>query len=79
MKVYEKPKLVVISVLGNDLLCNSCSSDVVGGGGPRDPIIDEIIRDFGETVFTTSDGCETIYDIIGYCKFSPSDDILYNS
>lgn len=79
MKIYEKPTLVILSVTGNDLLCGACSVDVVGGGGPSNSIIEDIIKDFGETVFTSADSCEVVYDIEGYCKFSPNQDVVYNS
>lgn len=77
LKVYEKPKLVALSVSGNDVLCAACKIDVVGPNA--DPVFDQIIKDMeavGMKPLVQEDGCQ--HPVEGYCKFS-SASIIYNS
>lgn len=77
MKIYEKPKLIALSISGNSLLC-SCDIDVVGGNSPIDPDIEELIRLSGGVAFT-ADSSECTVVIEGYCKNTPTGLIVFNS
>lgn len=79
LKVYEKPKLVALSVSGNDILCAACTIDVVGNNA--DPTYTQTVNEmiaagFPNPVTADDNKCQTI--VTGYCKFSGSN-IIYNS
>lgn len=77
LKVYEKPKLVALSVSGNDVLCAACTIDVVGNNA--DPDFKQTIeawKQMGMTPLTEDGACKD--PISGYCKFT-SGSIIYNS
>lgn len=83
MKIYEKPRLMVLSVSANDLLCSGCAYPTKGDNvlGMFDAngngYLDE--NDFGKIdgMFTDdSDSCSTKYT--GYCKFTGAN-ILFTS
>lgn len=79
MKPYEKPRLVALSLSGNDMLCASCAIDVVGDN--MNPTYKEIIDDlFGGVSpnFGTGEECTDI-TIDGYCKFGPTGELVFNS
>ena len=80
MKTYEKPKLMVLSISANDLLCRGCVTTTRGNSyftgifdKHGDNIFDE--NDFPSLApsFTT-DGCENAYE--AYCKFNGSNPIF---
>ena len=78
MKVYEKPKLVMMSISGNDLLC-SCKVDVVGSNANPDylqTIALLIEMGFSENALFDEGSCTT--PVSGYCKMN-SASIIVNS
>lgn len=79
-KTYEKPRLVALSLSGNDLLCAACPIDAEGPN--MDSTLSQILNDFGVDIFTAlGSGEECQFEITGYCKFSSADsgNILFNS
>ena len=79
MKTYRKPKLMVLSLSGDSLLC-SCVIDAVepGMNAQLKATLEEIPGlDLSDTtkLFAVNDeiGCENPIDIDIYCKMSPSD------
>ena len=84
MKTYEKPRLMALSLSGNDQLCGSCTDQ---GGTPlyKDPTgfiaqnIDDAAGDGDgiltraevENLFSSEDGCKDTRCEI-YCKFTSS-------
>ncbi len=76
MKVYEKPKLMVLSVSANDALCSSCQV------GTRNNELSSLFDEDGDGVFSPGEGglfvdagdnCTVPTDYLGYCKFSGAD------
>lgn len=80
-KTYEKPRLVALSLSGNDLLCAACPIDAVGPN--MDPFLSQIIGDFNiENVFGAGTDCPNGLQVEGYCKFTSSENggqIVFNS
>lgn len=77
LKVYEKPKLVALSVSGNDVLCAACTIDVVGPNADQDFIqFIEDMKQFFPNPLAQDGNCQDKID--GYCKFT-SATIIYNS
>ena len=74
MKAYEKPKLIALSLSGNNMLCDSCDIDIVGDNA--DPDFKNIYGDFPGT-FDDAASCEM--QVIGYCKFTASSNVVINS
>ena len=79
MKTYEKPKLIALSLSGNNMLCNTCQFDVIGDNA--DPLADTI-KDMAEVATITelnfargetSCAVELDIDITSYCKFAGAD------
>ena len=79
MKTYRKPKLMVLSLSGDSLLC-SCVIDVVEPG--MDPTVMKMLRekypqyvDNTSNLFATADGndCTIQIEVVGYCKMNPTD------
>ena len=69
MKVYEKPKLIAMSLSGNNMLCNTCDIDVIGDNANTEFL--EIVGDFfNSSTFAEYEDCATKVDIKGYCKFT---------
>ena len=68
LKVYEKPKLIVLSISSNDSLCAGCGFDV-----DDIPGLGEMIEDFPEIYFGPGEGCA---NQIAYCKFNSSDKLF---
>lgn len=74
MKVYEKPKLMVLSISANDALCGGCQKATRG-----DDFWNEYDPDSSDGVFTQDEaksigafgqsetGC--MLEFVGYCKF----------
>ena len=79
MKTYEKPRLIALSISGNNMLCSTCPTDVIGSNG--DQGIQRIFRDlYGiseltEQHFASGESCsESIpVSIEKYCKFTAAD------
>lgn len=68
MKTYEKPKLIALSISGNDLLCGCLKID--------DDLLESIYEFFGPGAFAASElfegGCSNPVDgdYEFYCKFT---------
>lgn len=81
MKIYEKPKLMVLSISANDALCGTCALqtrfdtstggvllDFVNGDKNGNGIFDP---DDAPGYFGTSEsGCDSHISIGNYCKFT---------
>lgn len=74
MKIYEKPRLSVLSVSANDALCGSCTK-----GTRYDPIFQQIAPNYGnrDNVLDENDGlfggggdCTIESEYNDYCKFT---------
>lgn len=76
MKTYEKPRLAVISLAGNERLCGDCSSDFIAW--ENSDLVNDIIGDWGTPSFNSTESCEGdwgIYEGIElYCKFNAVND-----
>lgn len=75
MKKYEKPRLMALSLSGNDMLCAACDIDIYGDNA--NPIwkdtYGELIGNgtaFGEAETQCVDAD---WQIKGYCKFTGGD------
>lgn len=75
MKTYEKPKLIALSISGNNMLCNTCTIDVIGDN--KDDDLGDLI--FDEGLFAAGDPCDVVVDFKGYCKNTPEGNIIINS
>lgn len=86
MKLYEKPRLMVLSFTVNDALCSNCSIQTRFNGGISsfflniygDKNNDGIFGpgDVGE-LFGTEESCtETVSGYEAYCKFSGSNQLF---
>ena len=85
MKIYEKPKLMVLSVSANDVLCSGCT---IGTRGDENWLV---FDQDGDNLFTkaeadqlkmfgTEDGAQCTTVVYGYCKFnSVSAELLFTS
>lgn len=75
MKTYEKPKLIALSISGNNMLCNSCTFDIIApyNGGADSGELGQMIQDFGFD-FGPTEGCSTPISIGYYCKFTSAED-----
>ena len=69
LKVYEKPKLIVLSISSNDSLCAGCGFDVDDMPG-----LSDLINMAGESAFGPGEGCQV--EISSYCKFTSSDKLF---
>ena len=76
LKVYEKPKLVALSVSSNDSLCASCVIDTVGTNADQDYL--NTIRDIAAFHPLAGDEETCEMKLSQYCKFTSSN-ILVNS
>lgn len=78
MKTYEKPKLIALSLSGNNMLCNTCQTDIIGNN--MDPAFKATMEDFGIVItdnsFASSDSCTAPVDISGYCKFTGANVVI---
>ncbi|WP_302658941.1 hypothetical protein [uncultured Dysosmobacter sp.] len=84
MKVYEKPKLIAMSLSGNNRLCGDCAGGITLWDHKNiaeaililvrreDKMLDGITEDDFVGVFGTGDGCTTPTEI--YCKFTSTGD-----
>lgn len=70
LKVYEKPKLVALSISSNDSLCAGCGFDV----DDLPPSLGQMIEDFGINAFGSAEGCTVIIE--AYCKYTSSDKLF---
>lgn len=75
MKTYEKPKLIALSLSGNNMLCNSCDVDVIGTNAKFPGLLDMIQDEYNSTAVFAQDECNTPVDsnIYYYCKFTAPD------
>ncbi len=84
MKLYEKPRLMVLSISANDMLCSGCSICTRGDyyWDPFDLNHDGVLTHaeatsqglFGSSDGENSDSCSVPVD--GYCKFNGTDPAL---
>lgn len=76
MKPYEKPRLVALSLSGNDMLCGGCAIDIVGDNA--DPDFTSTWGDFinsGTAFGSTETECASAdWKIDSYCKFASVND-----
>ena len=83
MKTYEKPRLMALSLRGNDQLCGSCDTKLRDDSGLAEFINDsvhgaldknkdgQLTADEFSNVFARGEqGCAEEHDIVGYCKFT---------
>ena len=82
MKVYEKPKLMVLSVSANDALC-ACDTSLRYNEGLKNAlalIAGDKAPPLNETemknVFTTDDDCADQISYEGYCKFTGAQNVF---
>ncbi len=77
MKVYEKPKLMVLSVSANDALCSGCDDTVRNNSELRDfygqyygdeilPLTDDELSN----LFAEDESCSEKVSNTDYCKFT---------
>ncbi len=78
MKTYEKPKLIALSISGNNMLCNSCTFDIIApyNGGADHGELGQMIEEFGYNFGSTETQCSL--SIVGYCKFNSVDEGLFS-
>ena len=84
MKIYEKPKLMVLSISANDALCTGCSIRTRGDAqwSIFDPSGDGLLTKdeansvglFGSNEDDLGSACSAVVD--GYCKFNGTDPAL---
>lgn len=81
MKTYEKPRLIAMSLSGNNTLCSSCEIDIMGDNA--DPTFKQLETDLGVTfTFGEAESCATDgggIPVAGYCKFTATSNIVINS
>lgn len=84
MKTYEKPKLMALSLSGNDRLCGDCASGVQINTDPEGyyglfGIFDSLYgdndgllerSDFANAFASGEGSCSNQVPIVGYCKFT---------
>ena len=72
-KTYDKPKLIALSLSGNNMLCNTCAIDIMGDNA--DKTFKETMGDFFDVnkAFASYEQCEKPISIDGYCKFTGAD------
>lgn len=69
MKIYEKPRLMMVALSGNGSLCESCAIDAVGDNKAEE--IKRLYEIYGESaVLFTADGTDCAIRIDAYCKFT---------
>lgn len=81
MKIYEKPRLMVLSVSANDALCAGCSKAMRG-----DPLADILDKPpYGDNngvfnkddpIFANGEGCTYTGEYTQYCKFTGAENGL---
>ena len=88
MKTYEKPRLMALSLSGNDQLCGSCSDKGSTNLLYKDPSgglalgLDFLVgnddgvltKEEAARAFGPNEGCEI--PVESYCKFTSSSDML---
>ena len=86
MKTYEKPKLLALSLSGNNMLFWTCTFDVIGDNNqlPGFPeMVQEMIgKPISEQCFAADENCAVPVAIDGYCKFTGAesgDQVVINS
>lgn len=77
MKTYEKPKLIALSLSGNNMLCNTCAVDIIAP--TEDQGLVDMLEIYGpiDTLFATAEAdCATKIEISGYCKFTGANVVI---
>lgn len=83
MKPYEKPRLVALSLSGNDRLCGDCGHKLYNDEGTAMWILNQFglggrlsdglqHEDFAGVFGTGESGCDA-YPVNEYCKFTATD------
>lgn len=75
LKVYEKPKLVALSISGYDMLCTGCPIDQEKDPGFLAAI--QIIENMGLKPFWEIATCSGV--VTGYCKFNGGSSTIIGS
>lgn len=73
MKTYEKPKLIALSLSGNNMLCNTCAVDIIAPYPDENQGLVEMLETFYgpvQSLFAAYESCTVKPDITGYCKFT---------
>ena len=87
MKTYEKPKLIALSISGNNTLCKTCDIDVILPSKTHQELA-EMWKDFIEDTYSFTTYEDTCVEDGGaletteYCKFTAPDNkmpIVINS
>lgn len=81
LKKYEKPKILMMNLVGNEQLCGSCADAdwIISKDDPE--FIDQyewligngdgvLSREEIDNVFGANDSCKNV--LVGYCKFTSS-------
>lgn len=86
MKTYEKPKLIALSLSGNNMLCNTCAVDIIAPFPDNNKGLVDTLEDFYgpiNSLFAAyEESCAVKPDITGYCKFTRAesgDQVVINS
>lgn len=79
MKKYEKPRLMALSLSGNDMLCATCDIDILGDNA--NPIWKDTYGDFidhNNAFGEAEDQCaaEGFFKVSGYCKFTGANVVI---
>ena len=78
MKTYEKPKLIALSLSGNNMLCNTCAVDIIAP--TEDQALVDILEDFHgpiDKLFATAEAdCAKHIEYEGYCKFTGANVVI---
>lgn len=72
MKPYEKPRLMALSLSGNDMLCGNCSPELISNPS----LLDKLIEDWGsENLFGSPEGGCGMHlpGLDLYCKMNLND------
>lgn len=69
MKKYEKPRLMALSLSGNDMLCGGCTP---GSLSDLDSDMLKFIKEQWDGLFTSGESCpiQGFPELEGYCKFT---------
>lgn len=79
MKTYEKPKLIALSISGNDMLCSTCAVDIIGDNMDDDfrSTYGDFISDPSQAFGEEDQACaDKPWKVSGYCKFTGSNVVI---
>lgn len=78
MKPYEKPRLMALSLSGNDMLCGNCSPELIN----NPDLLDDLMKDFDFSLIfgSSAGGCTMIIPgLESYCKMNLNDMVAFAS